>query len=747
MTKRLFAYIGLTMLITFSVVFYFGYYGSVFTLVFAAGLILLSILLKKLKNNRRVYVLVGIIIILSTFYLNVYNSIFEIKTEQYNDKACTVSGILTNHRTAYDHYFYELDCDKVDGNEANCRVVIMTAVDMGAELGDRINCGVTLRRVSNNYYKSRRFDYNGYNDGYTFDYTVESAKYTDIRIFPAVLREKLTYVHKVLISGYEGELCSAISLGDKYTLSPELYDAFKSTGLSYIIVISGMHMSIVASYIMMLTGAFKKRRFGRIAGYIITVSCILIYVAVTGCSVSAMRSGIMILVLITGSLFKRHSDVFNNLGLAAMLLTVINPFSVGDVGMLMSFASVAGIVWGLPKFSDVFDRKFYKRNINLFFLEHSAVNRIDKIRIAAELFSIRALRYIYLIFAASICAVVAISPITLLFFGICNPLVFIYSILISPFVGGLMVFSILTSVLWYIPILNLLTLGTAFISKVIGKWIVFAVNGIADIPFITFYSSPLYMKLWFGITIVFIAAALMFKNRRKSVVAALLISAAMLALNYSAGLLLKSNKTELTVYSAGEGTCVSLNSPKGMDVLSSGGSRYNFDSLSERLHNNSYKINTLIIPAAREKREMGCAENILDEFDVEKVLLYYRFNTNERVYRKARECKYYNEFEEDKSVSVKLTDTVTDEIVNIKNHTWQYVTDGMISVLIAPYKGDAGVIPEEYCSPDYLIACGNIENIGALNYGEIVWTSSDYPPKMYRNVSFAQNGEFKIEFK
>lgn len=746
MTKRLFAYIGLSMLVTFAVAFYLGFYGEAFALSFAAVLILLSLFIKKLKPDRRVYILVSAVIIFSTFYINIFNSVSELKTEKYNGRQCAVSGVLMNNRKSYDIYYYEISCDKIDGESADYKIFFRTGIDIGAELGDRVNCKVKLKRADNNYYKSRGFDFSAYSENYVFDYTVESLRNKDIKAFPAILREKLTYAQTVLISGYEAELCNAVSLGDKYKLSPELYSAFKSTGLSYIIVVSGMHMSIIASYIFLVTRFFGRKRAGKTGGRVTAILCILLYVSITGFAPSAVRSGIMIIVLILGKSFNRSGDGFNSLGFAALLLTAANPFTVGDIGMLMSFASVAGLIYFLPKLLEKFDAKFYIRIKNLYFLRRCAVNINDKIRVNLKLNLIYALRSVYSIFAASFCAVIAISPLTLLFFGICNPFVIFYSILISPFIGGLMILSIISAVLWYIPILKILSLGTAFIAKIIAKWIVFAVNGIADIPFITFYSSPFKMRLWFGLTIVLLAAATLFKNRRKSVITAVLLSFVILAVNYSASFIMDSDKTELTVYSAGEGVCVSLSSPYGVDILSEGGSDYNFESVSERLHTKSDRIKTLIVPSAREKREMNYADDLLNEFDVEKVLLYYRFNTNERVYRKAAECKVYREFSEEDTLSVKLTENVYDEIINIKNRTWQYVFDGFTSVLIAPYKADASLLPEKYKSPDYLLMCGEPENLDELNYGEIVWTSSAKPSDLYRNVSSVNNDDFKIEF-
>lgn len=735
MTKRLFAYIGLTMLVTLAVVFYFGIYGTIFAAVFSVVFIILAVSLKALRENRRVYILIAAVILISTSYLNIYSSLFELNTERYNGHNVELTAILRDYHISNDYFYYELSCNEINNNADNSKILLQTATDLGADYGDEIYCKVKLKRMENNYYKSQGFKYSAYTEDYLLSYTVKSVKNKGAEALPVMIKERLTYAMSVLMPGYNGELSGAISLGDKFSLSDELYNAFKKTGLSYIIVVSGLHMTIAAGYIFLLSSFFGKNGLVRMIGNIFVILFILLYIAVTGFSPSATRAGIMIIILYLGRLFRRRTDAFNNLGFAALFLTIFNPLSVGDVGMLMSFSSVVGILKLEPVIMSAFDRKFCIRKKNLYFLRSAAVNRTDIIRIELKINLIKLLRAVCEMFAVSLSAVIAISPITLGFFGVCNPFVIIYSVLISPFIGLLIVFSVLSSLLWYIPVIKFLSYGTAFIANLISAWIVFAVNLIASIPYISFYANPLYMRIWLGLTMLFTASAFMFKNRRRSVSIAVLLSVLALVSGFSIKLIMNADKTELSVLKSGKGTTVVLQSPDGVDILSCGGSSSLYEYISEVIHTKSDSIKTLVVPEAREKREMRYAERILKEFDVEKVMLYYRYNTDEGVYRKARECKLYREFKENGSVKLKLSETVTDELVNINNSTWQYVSDGVTSVLIAPYKGKAYELPDKYKSPDYLITCGGIDDVDEIDYGEEILTTSG-----------AMSDSFNIEF-
>ena len=198
--------------------------------------------------------------------------------------------------------------------------------------------------------------------------------------------------------------------------------------------------------------------------------------------------------------------------------------------------------------------------------------------------------------------------------------------------------------------------------------------------------------------------------------------------------------------SAGDGTTVVFKSHDVVDVLSCGGDYLYSDEILRKLHTMSENINFLVVPSANEKSEVNFAGEILSGFDVEKVLLYYRNNTNENTYRLARDCRIYREFLEDESLNVKLSGDIFDYIVNVDNHTWQYITDGQTSVMIAPHNGKVSEIPKKFISPDYLILNENIKDINKINYGEIIWTSDKGVPSKFRNVSTVLNGDFSVEF-
>ncbi len=744
MTRRLFAYIGLSMLITFSVVFYFGIYGIVCALS-AAVVIFLFALVRGDKNNKRVFVLISVVIILSASYFQIYSSIKEINTQKHMNKTVSITAETRNFHRTKDYYFYELYCKSVNSKPENYKILLRTSNDIGAEFGDIITCDVTLYRINNNYYKSRNFDYSASPVNYVINYTLEKAKDRGLLYIPVFIRDKLTYSLNVLIPGYAGELCNTVTFGDKYQLSENIYAQFRATGLSYLIVISGLHMSLVASFMYFLTKRIKQKYAARVIRGILIILFIIIYVAVTGFTPSAMRSGLMIIIIYIGTIFRYKGDTVNNLGLAAVILTAFNPFAVGDVGMLMSFSSTAGILFIYPYFEKVFKRKFNYGIKNQIALNEMACNNIDILRTDFKLFGYRIIRMIYDFFTVSICAVVTITPLTLMFFGIANPFVMVYSAFVSPFISVLMFFSAVASVLWYVPMFSFLSYGFAVIARLVSAWILTFVGFISRVPFLTFYSNPGFMKLWFICVFIIFTVVIVIKINRRNILIASGLSLLILTVSICAGYALDYNKTELRIIPACNGSTILFKSPEGVDLLSSGGSASMYDYVSEELHRNVYKINMFVVQSSWEKPDVRYAADILGEFDVGKVLLYYRYNTSERVYRLSKE-KDRRIIKDNESLNMRISKNVTDKIFNVNGHTYQYISDGETSALIAPHSAKAYEIPKDI-KPDYLILNNEIKNLDRSRFGKVIWCSNKYPPKNLGKVILLKNEDYTVSFK
>lgn len=155
-----------------------------------------------------------------------------------------------------------------------------------------------------------------------------------------VLKQKM---RKTLLSLYPKEkagVLTAMLLGDKDLLDMQVKELYQKNGISHILAISGLHIS------MLCMGLF--RLLGRIGSSIkvssfVTVGFLILYICYTGGSTSSLRAGIMCIVLLGGKLLRRSYDLLSSLALAAILVTAVRPTQVTSAGFLLSFGAVLGV--------------------------------------------------------------------------------------------------------------------------------------------------------------------------------------------------------------------------------------------------------------------------------------------------------------------------------------------------------------------------------------------------------------------
>ena len=153
------------------------------------------------------------------------------------------------------------------------------------------------------------------------------------------VRAALVRVPRVALPTRESGLLAALCFGETAFLSDTETAAFRGSGLSHILVISGLHLSIIALTIRRLL-----RRFGRYPCCVLTLCAVWLFALFVGTTPSILRAATMLSLWLVGCLLFRRSDGLNALGLAAILLLAINPYTLWDVGFQLSFAATLGVV-------------------------------------------------------------------------------------------------------------------------------------------------------------------------------------------------------------------------------------------------------------------------------------------------------------------------------------------------------------------------------------------------------------------
>ena len=142
---------------------------------------------------------------------------------------------------------------------------------------------------------------------------------------------------------------AAMGLGDKSSLSKELRDVYSVTGGAHVLALSGLHLGIIY---MLLSWLIVGRRWRNVSLLVIILS-IWAFVFLVGLSTSVVRSAIMLSVYALMSLGHRDKMSVNTLAFTAIVMLLVNPLSLFDVGFQMSFAAVGFILLFLPLFEEM----------------------------------------------------------------------------------------------------------------------------------------------------------------------------------------------------------------------------------------------------------------------------------------------------------------------------------------------------------------------------------------------------------
>ena len=149
------------------------------------------------------------------------------------------------------------------------------------------------------------------------------------------------------------ELLWAMTLGWMPALTQEVSAPFMQTGTMHIFAISGLHIALIAGILMSVLRALQLPRFW--CGLVI-IPLIWFYTAATGWQPSAIRSTIMMSVVIGGWMLKRPGDLLNSLAGAAFILLLWDPQQLLQTSFQLSFFVVLSIALLLPPLEKIRDR-------------------------------------------------------------------------------------------------------------------------------------------------------------------------------------------------------------------------------------------------------------------------------------------------------------------------------------------------------------------------------------------------------
>jgi len=198
---------------------------------------------------------------------------------------------------------------------------------------------------------------------------------------------------------------SALTLGYKHDLSNELQEAFRASGTSHVLAVSGLHVGIIYGFFAFLFSFLGKTGAKSVLKQLLLIAALWFYAFLAGLSPSVLRATIMLTIASVGKAGGKRGFTRNTLAAAAFFILFFDPVSLFNVGFQMSFTAVLAIL----SFNPVMDNLYRPKG--------------------------RVKKYGWSLFSVSISAQAGVFPIALYYFGTFPTYFFIANMLVVPLIG------------------------------------------------------------------------------------------------------------------------------------------------------------------------------------------------------------------------------------------------------------------------------------------------------------------------
>lgn len=138
-------------------------------------------------------------------------------------------------------------------------------------------------------------------------------------------------------------LAKALLSGDKSSVTAEIKEAFRTSGASHILALSGMHLGVIYAVLLKITafaGSSPAAKKARSAAVVLASGC---YTVVTGAAASLVRAMLFIFINETARIAGRQPSAMNTFFASALIQLAIAPGSIRSAGFQLSYLAVAGI--------------------------------------------------------------------------------------------------------------------------------------------------------------------------------------------------------------------------------------------------------------------------------------------------------------------------------------------------------------------------------------------------------------------
>jgi competence protein ComEC len=340
----------------------------------------------------------------------------------------------------------------------------------------------------------------------------------DIWYYSSKLRTKIIRnLEKSNFNQAELNVAVALILGQQQDISPEIIKDYQFAGAVHILSVSGLHIGFILLFVTFVLKPFPNTRRGSFIKLILILVSLAIFGVIAGLAPSVLRSVTMFSFVAIGMYLRRSTNIFHTLLVSMLLILLVQPSFLFDVGFQLSYLALFFILWLQPLLAQLWTPK----------------NKIYN--------------YFWEILTVSFAAQIGTLPLSIYYFHQFPGLFFVTNLVVIPFLSVIMGLGVLVMVLAafdWLPV---------FLSKSL-EWSIYIlnkiINVIASLEQFIFKEIPLNWQLLLAAYLLIITVVFWFKKPSYNRLVLALMSIIVLQICYFQTHWNMANQKELVVFNS-----------------------------------------------------------------------------------------------------------------------------------------------------------------------------------------------------
>jgi competence protein ComEC len=345
----------------------------------------------------------------------------------------------------------------------------------------------------------------------------------------------------------EMHVAVALIMGQQQEISPDIIRDYQYAGAIHILSVSGLHIGFILIFVTFLLKPIPNSKRGSFIKLIIIIVSLSLFGIIAGLAPSVVRSVTMFSFVATGIHLRRSVNIYHTLLVSVLLILLVEPSFLFDVGFQLSYIALFFIMWLQPLLASV----------------SSPQTKFSK--------------YVWDILTVSFAAQIGTMPLSIYYFHQFPGLFFISNLIIIPMLSVIMILGVVVMILAAFNIIPV------FISQLL-EWSIYFLNKIINIvasfEHFIIKDIPLHFYLFISSYLLILTAIIWFKKPSFNKLVCVLLSIIIFQISYFTIKWNVKSEKELVIFNSNKNTLIAERNGDNIIVIAN-------DSLLKAIEKNN----------------------------------------------------------------------------------------------------------------------------------------------------------------